>query len=167
MFCSALTVSVQTSHNKVLEYVKQQSTSDPELKHPQGDGPLGKEPSKTDIYEYYKGDKRNIPEVKEDPAWKSADLENDAELKQVQHDHVSDIEPSWKDFLNLYNKVTVAGAKEKGWESSGQKEQARPRGSDFSQVELRRKRTFELEMAIKCCDEGCTAQDIASAFCLN
>lgn len=106
-------------------------------------------------------DKKNIPAIKEDPA-------SSNEQKQVQHDHLPDTDVF---ALNNDNKeYSAAGAGTGGQESPGAgwvRAQANPTGSGVPMAKVKRKRDIEIEMAIKCCTEGCTALDVAATFCLN
>lgn len=151
VFCSALTESVQT---KVLESDKLQSNLDPELKQPQSDGPLDKDPSWSDFLEYYLDDQRKIPEDDEN-------LENDPRVKEYLRDHPSDTEPSWDDFLDLYGDdlLDIAGGAD---DESGD---ANPTGSDAPQAKVKRKRNSNPELERKCCEEGCTMEEVANGFC--
>ncbi|KAJ6669543.1 hypothetical protein lerEdw1_000091 [Lerista edwardsae] len=148
--------SIQTDSNNVLENVNLQSTSDLELKQPRDDSPVDKELPWTAFYKYYIIDKKNIPEIKKDPA-------SSSEQKQVQRDHPPDT-----DFSDLSNDNKIhTGTEVGGQESPDAKGLANPTGSGFPEAKVKRKRDIEIEMAIKCCSEGCTARDVAATFCLN
>ncbi|KAJ6669546.1 hypothetical protein lerEdw1_000094 [Lerista edwardsae] len=125
------------------------------------DPPPSEEPSWSDFIEYHLDENRNIPEVKGDPVWSS-------EQTQIQRDHAPDTEPDWRDLFALNDdsvEYTAAGADSGGQESPDAKGLANPTASHFPQAKDKRKRDAQSDMEAKCCNEGCTGQEISSVFC--